>query len=115
MFKTIQHLSRDVYWRGMRKSVQQFVATCSICQQNKTLALSPASLLQPLSISDKVWEDISMDFIEKLSCSDGFDCLLVVVDRLTKYAHFIPLKHPFTAPTVVIAFIKEVVRLHGFP
>ena len=97
----------------MRKSIQQLVATCSICQQNKTLALSPAGLIQPLPV--KVWEDISMDFIEKIPCSNEFDCLLVVVDRLTKYAHFIPLKHPFTAPTVAVAFIKEVVRLHGFP
>ena len=98
----------------MRKSVQQFVATCSICPQNKTLALSLAGLLQPLPIPDKVLEDISMDFIEKLPCSNGFDYLLVVVDRLTKYAHFIPLKHPFIALIVAVAFVKEVVRVHGF-
>lgn len=47
--------------------------------------------------------------------SQGQDTILVVVDRLTKYAHFLPLSHPFTAKTVASLFVKEIVRLHGFP
>lgn len=56
-----------------------------------------------------------MDFIEGLPRSNSKDTLLVVVDRLTKYTHFIPLTHPFTARYVAETLLTEIVRLHGFP
>jgi hypothetical protein len=54
-----------------------------------------------------------MDFIEGLAKSEGYNSILVVVDRFSKYAHFIPLKHPFTTPQVALVFLDEVVRIHG--
>jgi len=56
-----------------------------------------------------------MDFIIRLPKSNGYDSILVVVDRLSKYDHFIPLRHPYSAKSVADVFVKEVVRLHGIP
>uniref|UniRef100_A0A803QDN9 Uncharacterized protein n=1 Tax=Cannabis sativa TaxID=3483 RepID=A0A803QDN9_CANSA len=107
VFKTFQRLAADFYWRGMRKDVQNFVDECSVCQQNKYLAQLPAGLLQPLPFPEQMWEDISTNFIEGLPTSNGFASIFVVVDRLTKYGHFIPLRHPFLAITVAAVFVKE--------
>ena len=98
----------------MRKQITQYVRECGVCQQQKASHLQPVGLLQPLPIPSQVWENLTMDFIEALPKSGGFDTILVVVDCLTKYAHFIGLKHPFSAPTVAVAFIQHIVRLHDF-
>ncbi|KAA0051187.1 peroxidase 64 [Cucumis melo var. makuwa] len=99
----------------MKKDIKKYYEECLICQRNKTLALSPASLLSPLEIPDTIWTDISMDFIDGLPKSAGFEAIFVVVDRMSKYAHFKALKHPYTAKSVAELFVKEVVRLHGYP
>jgi len=59
--------------------------------------------------------DLSMDFIEGLPKSQGYNVILVVVDRLTKYAHFIAVKHPYTVASIAQIFMDNVVRLHGLP
>ena len=63
----------------------------------------------------QVWEDITLDFIERLPASQGQDTIMVVVDRLSKSAHFLPLKHPFTAKSVAEKFVAGVIKLHGMP
>lgn len=97
----------------MKKIITDYVAACLICQQHKYLASSPQGLLQLLPIPKAIWEEISIDFVVKLSKSHGFDTILVVVDSLSKYGHFIPIRHPYTARTIVEVFVKEVIRLHG--
>lgn len=103
--KTLTKLKQTFCWPNMCASVKSFIRQCSTCQQYKIDTLKPAGLLQPLPIPTKVWTEISMDFIEGLPSSWGYMVILVVVDRLSKYAHFIPLKHPFTASSVAKVFV----------
>ncbi|PNX61565.1 retrotransposon Ty-3/Gypsy protein, partial [Trifolium pratense] len=113
--RTYRRIAANIYWVGMQKAVRDFVRACDICQRQKYTATTPGGLLQPLPIPNAIWEDLSIDFITGLPKSKGFEAVLVVVDRLSKYSHFILLKHPYTAKSVAELFVKEVVRLHGIP
>ncbi|KAA0046073.1 Transposon Ty3-G Gag-Pol polyprotein [Cucumis melo var. makuwa] len=113
--RTYKRIAAELYWKGMKAEIKKHCEECLTCQRNKTMALSPAGLLVPSEIPQVIWSEISMDFVEGLPKSSGYEVILVVVDRLSKYGHFLPLKHPFTAKLVVELFVKEVVRLHGFP
>ncbi|GJU28568.1 retrotransposable element Tf2 [Tanacetum coccineum] len=113
--KTYHRMARELYWVGMRRDVAKLVAECGVCQKNKYSNRSPAGLLQPLELPFRVWEDLTMDFVEGLPKSAGYSVIMVVVDRLSKSAHFIPMKHPFTASSVATVFVREIVRLHGIP
>lgn len=97
----------------MKKTIQDYVASYEVCQRNKYQTVSPKRLLQPLSIPDRVWENISMDFIGGLPRTKKVDTILVVVDRLS-YS-FLPLSHLYTAKEVVELFGKEIVELHRYP
>lgn len=102
-------------WSGLKTDVELFVKQCAVCQQAKSPKQYPSGLLHPLPVPAGAWQDLTMDFIEKLPRSEGYDTILVVVDRFTKYAHFFPLKHPFTAQGVAQIMVDSVIKLHGVP
>jgi hypothetical protein len=97
---TYHRLKSQFIWKGMKHSVEEYIKQCAICQQVKHMNSHPAGPLKPLPIHEGIWMDLSMDFIEGLPESQGFSVILVVVDRLTKYAHFIAVKHPYTASDI---------------
>ncbi|KAJ0436024.1 putative nucleotidyltransferase, Ribonuclease H [Helianthus annuus] len=113
--KTLARVKASFWWSGVKERVKRFIRDCHICQRFKTESCRPAGLLQPLPIPSRIWEDISMDFIEGLPPSNGFTTIMVVVDRLSKYAHFVLVRHPFTAVTIAKEFVSHIVKLHGFP
>ncbi|KAL4023299.1 hypothetical protein IC575_017051 [Cucumis melo] len=108
---------RSVYWwRGMKREVADFVSRCLVCQQVKAPRQCPAGLLQPLSVPGWKWESVSMDFITGLPKTlKGYTVIWVVVDRLTKSAHFVPGKSTYTASKWGQLYMTEIVRLHGVP
>lgn len=94
---TLHRIKQLFAWPNMKKHVKQLVAACETCQQAKVEHVRVPGLLQPLPIVDQARQTICMDFIEGLPKSNRFDTILVVIDKFTKYAHFISLSHPFTA------------------
>lgn len=113
--QTLARLRSDFSWAGMRQTVRDFLRHCDVCQRNKSDHMAPAELLQPLPVPNRIWSEISMDFVKGLPPSGGYQVIMVMVDRLSKYAHFIPLSHPFSAMIIAKAFISYIVGLHDIP
>jgi hypothetical protein len=93
--KMYHDLNATYWWYEMKRDVAEYVALCDTCQRVKAEHQRPAGLLQPLQVPEWKWEEIAMDFIMGLPrTQSGYDSIWVIVDRLTKVAHFIPLKPP---------------------
>jgi hypothetical protein len=95
--------------------VLDFIRACVTCQRNKSEHLHPMGLLQPLDVPSIVWDNVAMDFMEGFPHINDKSIILTVVDRFSKYEHFIPFRHPYMATTVAKAFFGTIVRLHGIP
>jgi hypothetical protein len=112
----IKATRKQFYWSGLKKDIDEYLAKCIECQHVKSEHRHPAGLLQPLPILEWKWETISMDFITGLQTSNKHnDIIMVVVDKLSKYAHFIPVNSTCKAIDVTNIFMKEIFRLHGMP
>jgi len=113
--KTYARTRRSFFWTGMKKEILTFVAECDVCQRHKGETVNTPGTLQPLPISTSIWTEVSMDFITGLPKSGNKSVIMVVVDRLSKYAHFCALPHPFTPTLVAQTFMDQIFKLHGMP
>lgn len=112
---TYKRISNLFYWKGLKEDVTMLVRQCATCQRSKYDSAAYPGLLQPLQIPFVAWGSISMDFIDGLPRSKGKTTILVVVDRLTKYGHFLSISHPYTATSVAQLYLDQVYKLHGMP
>ena len=112
---TYRCIRRLFSWPKMKAHVQQYVRCCQVCQQAKSDRTASPGLLMPLPIPRELWDLITMDFMDGLPQSGQHNCLLVVVDKRTRFAHFLPLAHPYTASKLANIYMQQLYKLHGFP
>ena len=97
----------------MKRDIGDFASHCLACQQVKAEHQRPAGLLQQIEIPAWKWERITMDFMTGLPCSSrDFDSIWVIVDRMTKLAHFLLVKTTYSASCYAKLYVNEIVRLH---
>jgi hypothetical protein len=114
--KMYQDLKQKYWWYGLKRDVAAHVAKCDVCQRVKAEHQRPAGLLHPLKIPEWKWEEIGMDFIVGLPRTPaGYDSIWVIVDRLTKVAHFIPVRTNYTGAKLAELYMTRIVCLHGVP
>ncbi|GJU94782.1 putative reverse transcriptase domain-containing protein [Tanacetum coccineum] len=108
---------RDMYWwPGMKRDIATYVSECLTCAKVKAEHQRPSGLLQQLEILEWKWENITMDFITKLpKTRSGHDMIWVVVDRLTKLAHFLAIREDYSTKKLVRLYTDEIVKRHGVP
>jgi RNase H-like domain found in reverse transcriptase/Reverse transcriptase (RNA-dependent DNA polymerase)/Integrase zinc binding domain/Chromo (CHRromatin Organisation MOdifier) domain len=117
--RTLEKVKRHFTWPNLRRDVKEFVGACLRCKKAKPVRHKPYGFLQPLPVPEGPWESLSMDFITDLPPSrfgnDVHDKILVIMDRFTKMAHYIPTRKDIKAYDLARIFMREIVRLHGVP
>jgi IS30 family transposase len=114
--KMYKDLKPRYWWNDMKRDVAKYVALCDTSQRVKAEHQRPAGLLQPLKIPEWKWEEIGKDFIVGLPRTQaGYDSIWVIVDRLTKVAHFIPVKTTYSGAKLAELYMSRIMCLHGVP
>ncbi|MBW0526174.1 hypothetical protein O181_065889 [Austropuccinia psidii MF-1] len=113
--KTLKLVKRDFHWPGMTQFIKDYVSSCQQCSRNKNIHHKKFGLLKPLPIPNGPWICLSMDFITQLPLSNSFDSILVIVDRFSKMAVFIPTMSSITSLDLAHLFIKNIFSKHGLP
>ena len=111
-----QDLRQKYWWTRMKRKIAKYVSECDVCQRIKASHLKVAGTLQPLPIPSWKWEDISMDFIIGLpNTSQKHDSIWVIIDRLTKTAHFLPVHTTYSIKKYAEIYLDQIIRLQGVP
>lgn len=114
--KMYRDLKDNYWWRNMKRDVTSYISRCLVCQRVKAEHQCPGGLLNPLPIPEWKWEHICMDFITRLpKTKSGNASIWVIVDMLTKSAHFIPFRTRMTLKKRAELYISQIVRYHGVP
>jgi hypothetical protein len=114
--KMYHDLKQHYWWTKMKIEIARYLARCDICRRVKAIHMKVAGPLQSLPIPTWKWEDISMDFIVGLPRNaKGYDSIWVIIDRLTKIAHFLPVKTYYPVLTYAELYIARILSLHGIP
>ena len=114
--KMYMDLKRQYWWRGMKRDVATFVSKCMTCQQVKAEHQKPGGELRSLPIPEWKWDHVTMDFVTGFPKTQiGHDAVWVIVDRLTKTAHFIPIRTNYSVSKLCQLYVEKVVTLHGVP
>ena len=100
----------------MKRDIVAYIASCLVCQQVKAEHQHPAGMMQPLPIPEWKWDHVTMDFVVGLPrTASGKDAIWMIVDRLTKTAHFIPIRISFSLDRLARLYVNEIVSKHGVP
>ena len=114
--KMYNDLKRQFWWPGMKRDISEFVSRCLICQQVKAEHQVPSGLLQSIMIPEWKWDRVTIDFVSGLPLTQSKkDSVWVIVDRLTKSAHFIPVRTDFSLDKLAELYVSQIVWLHGVP
>ena len=114
--KMYQDMKQYYWWRGMKNDISEYVSKCLTCQQVKAEHQVPSGLLNPLPIAQWKWDNITMDIVSSFPLTQRkHDAVWVIVDRLTKSAHFLPIRLDYSMDCLVELYVSEIVRLHGIP
>lgn len=113
--KTLDLISRTMFWPRIRRDVINYTKSCFSCQRSKHSNQRPPGLMNSLAVPERPWSTIGLDFVVKLPLSAGYDSILVVVDHFSKGLHLIPANETWTAEEFAASFFDQIFRLHGLP
>jgi len=114
--KMSQDIRQRYWWPGMKLDIARYVNECDICRCVKAEHQRPAGTLQPLTIPEWKWDKVEMDFVTGFPRSQkGNNAILVVIDRFSKVAHFLPVKETISASQLADLYVSRIVSLHGIP